>query len=50
VLVLAQALQFLVLDSEHKAALTLEDLTLQFCPALSHQQLYRLCTTGAGAV
>lgn len=38
-----QALQFLVL--EHKAALTLEDLTEQFCAALTHQQLYRLCTT-----
>eukprot|EP00775_Hariotina_reticulata_P006794 gene6794-7011_t len=38
-----QALQFLVLD--HKGSLTLEDITQHICPALNHQQLYRLCTT-----
>jgi len=41
--VLLQALQFLVFDS--KGALSLEDLTEHVCPALNHQQLYRLCTT-----
>lgn len=38
-----QALQFLVFDS--KGDLSLEDLTEHVCPALNHQQLYRLCTT-----
>lgn len=38
-----QALQFLVF--EDKGALSLEDLTEHVCPALNHQQLYRLCTT-----
>jgi len=38
-----QALQFLVLD--HKGSLTLEDITQHICPALNHQQMYRLCTT-----
>ncbi|KAF6256194.1 hypothetical protein COO60DRAFT_1530928 [Scenedesmus sp. NREL 46B-D3] len=38
-----QALQFLVL--QHKGSLSLEELASQVCPSLSHQQLYRLCTT-----
>ncbi|WIA43910.1 hypothetical protein OEZ86_010316 [Tetradesmus obliquus] len=38
-----QALQFLVLS--HKGSLSLDELAGQVCPALSHQQLYRLCTT-----
>eukprot|EP00879_Flechtneria_rotunda_P011895 GHRR01012424.1.p1 GENE.GHRR01012424.1~~GHRR01012424.1.p1 ORF type:complete len:340 (+),score=152.27 GHRR01012424.1:884-1903(+) len=38
-----QALQLLAL--EHKGALTFEDITEHICPALSHQQLYRICTT-----
>lgn len=38
-----QALQFLVFES--KGDLCLEDLTEHVCPALNHQQLYRLCTT-----
>jgi hypothetical protein len=42
-LLLLQALQFLVLD--HKGSLSLDELSCQVCPALSHQQLYRLCTT-----
>jgi hypothetical protein len=42
-LLLLQALQFLVLP--HKGSLSLEELAGQVCPSLSHQQLYRLCTT-----
>ncbi|KAI8472145.1 MAG: hypothetical protein J3K34DRAFT_520030 [Monoraphidium minutum] len=38
-----QALQFLAL--ERKGELTIEDITSELCPALSRQQLYRLCTT-----
>lgn len=42
-LLLPQALQFLVLGS--KGSLTFDDITQHICPSLSHQQLYRLCTT-----
>lgn len=38
-----QALQFLAL--ERKGELSLDDISQELCPTLSHQQLYRLCTT-----